>query len=374
MIMMTSGKSFRGVGRVRVVVWLVVVVGALAGLGGTGWSAPAELGQAVATPPPNGLKPATSAKWKQVLARACQEGSVTLYTNLQPGLMGVLADDFAKKFRCIKLNWTRIISAQMIPKVQQEQAIRASNGADVVTTEIFPFFDSLVQGSGSVVAPIGPNAKLWPAKYVRAKAYVQMVSEPFVMIYNKNLVSAPASYKTLLEPALRGKIATTAVLNTTSIVSWYQFLDRRYGPNYLEQFAANRPRVLGGTGAIAQAVAAGDSSYGAFSTPSTVQPLIQAGAPIGIVLPKPAAVGNGIYEAILRWGRHPNAAQVLVNYLMSRPTQTLWAKTLGAGLVGSPLRVPGSVDPASIQKVSQFVSQAQVDAFSSQFNRLFTGG
>ena len=79
--------------------------------------------------------------------------------------------------------------------------------------------------------------------------------------------------------------------------------------------------------------------------PSATLPLIAQGAPLKLVIPSPA-FGFQYSGGILSWSKRPNAAQVFMNYVMSRAGQTAW---VGSGEAASALpNIPNSSDANTI--------------------------
>jgi iron(III) transport system substrate-binding protein len=84
----------------------------------------------------------------------------------------------------------------------------------------------------------------------------------------------------------------------------------------------------------------------AFATTAIPLNLIAQGAPLKIVIPKPSQ-GIRYGAGVVAWSKRPNAALVLMDYLMSVRGQTV---INGKGESASPLEgIPGSLDASSIQ-------------------------
>lgn len=129
------------------------------------------------------------------------------------------------------------------------------------------------------------------------------------------------------------------------MTKWYDWLGEMLGPDFLTKFAAQEPRFFPGATANAQAAAAAEAWITAFTNPTTVLPLIEQGAPLRMVVPNPS-FGIAYTGAILGWSKRQNAAQVLMDYLMSSRGQSVWS---GGGQAASPLPgIAGSLDPSSV--------------------------
>jgi iron(III) transport system substrate-binding protein len=287
---------------------------------------------------------AQTPSWPSVLEAARKEGSVTLYTQQVPPLVERLKVDFAKAYPQITLEVARISGTTVISKLDQERQGGLDGGDVVVTVEIVWLEDRAKEGN--LRKPVGPSAQAWPAKYLLRDAIPVLALEPLVMAYNTNVVKIPITgYQDLLRPELKGKIGTTEV-QAISIVAWYEWLDKTQGSNFLSRLAAQDPRVYTGAVPNAQATASGEIAATAFSVPTVVSPLIERGAPMKMVIPQPA-LGIRYAGGIIAGTKRPNAAQVLVDYLMSPRAQAVWHSR---GDSASPLpNIPGSPDANSIQ-------------------------
>ena len=133
---------------------------------------------------------------------------------------------------------------------------------------------------------------------------------------------ADVRYQDLLAPEFKGRIATTELAATT-LVAWYTWLEETEGEGFLEQLAAQNPRLYVGAVPLGQAVASGEVIASAFGVPTATQPLIDEGAPLAYSVPDPG-LGIRYGMAALGWSQRPNAALVLVDWIMSSEGQQAW--------------------------------------------------
>jgi iron(III) transport system substrate-binding protein len=287
---------------------------------------------------------AYSQSWPAVLDAARKEGSVMLYTQQVPPLVERIKADFAKAYPGITLETTRFAGTTVISKLDQERQGGMDGGDVVVTVEILWLEERVKEGN--LRKPAGPAAQAWPSRYLLRDTIPVLALEPLVMAYNTNVVKAPMTgYQDLLRPELKGRIGTTEV-QAISIVAWYEWLEKTQGGDFLARLAAQAPRIYTGAVPNAQSTASGEIAATAFSVPTVVMPLIEKGAPMKMVIPKPA-LGIRYAGAIIGGTKRPNAAQVLLDYLMSPRGQGVWH---GSGDSASPLpNIPGSPDVNSIQ-------------------------
>lgn len=307
------------------------------------------------------------ADWANIVASAKKEGKVAIYVHTVPGVNERLRADFAKAHPDIQLELNRVIGVALIAKVEEERKSGA-DGADVVVLTEPAWLEGLAK-TGSLKAPAGPAAVAWPSSFVLSNAVTMLALEPFAMAYNSNLVKTPLTgYADLLKPEYKGKFGTTEPVGSP-LVAWYDWLDRTQGGDYVAKLAAQAPRLYIGSPPLVQATASGEILVTAFTIPSAAMPLMATGAPLKIVVPKPA-FAYSLNGGVLAWAKRPNAALVLMDYLMSPRGQAVWN---GFGESASPLpNVPGSLDARSMQLFDSVKYNASVVApYTAKWNAQF---
>jgi len=218
------------------------------------------------------------------------------------------------------------------------------DGADAfLSTEVGWFAERAKEGK--LLKATGPAAKGYTARFLPDGTYAIVGSEPFVFIYNKNLVpNPPRTYADLLKPEFKGKLATTEIASSV-IVAWYDWIEKTQGADYLTKLKAQNVRLYNGSTPLAQSVASGEVAVSAFGVPTAITPVIDQGAPVGYIVPTPG-MGNLYAVAALGWSKRPNGAMLLTDYIMSAEGQTLWH---GRGESASPLpNIQGAVPLSSI--------------------------
>ena len=307
------------------------------------------------------------AEWAKTLAAARKEGKVVFYTAQPTGSLARLVDGFKKAHPDIAMESTRGPSAQLFPRVQQELASGADGGDVWITTELLWLIDRAREKK--LLRPAGPASTGWPAQFLVDGTVLLAGREPFVIPYNKNLVpNPPRGYADLLRPEFRGRVGTSELAATT-VVAFYDWLEKTQGGDFLEKLRAQNPKLYLGGVPIAQAVASGEVSVGVFGQPTATQPLMDKGAPIGYIVPNPG-LGVEYIGAAFGWSRRPNAALVLLDYLMSAEGQTAWH---GTGETASPRPgIPGSLAISSITPWDPHAYPADVaNRYRERWTRMF---
>jgi iron(III) transport system substrate-binding protein len=173
----------------------------------------------------------------------------------------------------------------------------------------------------------------------------------------------------LLTPTFaNGKVGVFNPSISPSAVDWYHWAEKTYGGNFLTRLAAQHPKIYLGTGAINQAIESGEI-LGAPMAAGTALADKANGAPIDYKIPNKGKGWNAPYYAmILKQAPHPAAAQLLVNYMISREGQAVL--NAGYGAIYANIRGTYYATPNNV-KLST-LTPAKIASFQERWNALFT--
>ena len=266
---------------------------------------------------------AQSPQWAQIVEAAKKEGAVSIYSG--QGLIQL--NDLATRVKNdlgITVQVVRAADAELTARVNAERDAGKAI-ADV-------FVDTNLAGikarskEGHVVAPVGPafDAADYDKKArVPEGTYFECNATVLTFSWNKELLpKGIKDYPDLIDPSLMGKIGVPGLV-APAYFDFYQFLEEQYGAEFITKLGALKPRAYPGALPMGQAVVSGEIAA-ALST----QPLIDEiakGAPVGWGL-APKAWGARFYGQILKVAPHPNAAQVLADYMVTRSGQEALAR------------------------------------------------
>lgn len=273
---------------------------------------------------------ASSDAWQKVVEAAKKEGSVTIYTGGGLEQMNDLAARFKKEYG-ITVQVVRAVASELQPKIDTEHDTGRGIADIYVSTDVPVITDR--NAKKYMVAPIGPafdnpayNRKL----RVPEGTYFEVSAAVLTFSWNKELYpKGIKDYPDLLDPALKGKIGV-AMISVMAQADFYLYLEEKYGADFTRKLADMNPRLYPGALPMAQAVVSGEIAA-AVST----QPLIdeiKKGAPVGWGLAPNGAWGAHFYGQIMRVAPHPNAAQVLANFMVTQPGQEAIARLAASSL------------------------------------------
>jgi iron(III) transport system substrate-binding protein len=169
-----------------------------------------------------------------------------------------------------------------------------------------------------------------------------------------------------LDPSLAGGKIGVVGPDTASKVGFYMFLNEHYGDDYVEKLAAQDPQIYDRAPSMSAALTSGEIAAATFVEPLTTQ---QAdGAPVEWGLGA-RPWGVAFYGMVLRSAPHPNAAQLLADFLITESGQEAFARG-GASVLPD---VPGTVTTMSetaLLDLGELTTEVLQD-FSAEWDEMF---
>ncbi|GAB2928843.1 extracellular solute-binding protein [Rhodococcus aerolatus] len=299
------GRTTAGLRAATVAVAVALAAAACGGGDSSSASAPPSLAEAA---------PVTPA-FQAVIDAAKREGSVTIYSSQGADLLG----DLGKKFEAaygIPVTVNRDVDANLEAKLDAESTSNQPT-ADVVALADGAYVAKRGQ-AGAWAQPAGPNfdvAAYDKAKNLDADGSFISSAAMYVMGWNtQNLPGGITSYQDLLKPELQGHVGIVDPAVSTAVVDFYDYVGQTAGPSFLTELAAQKPQIFAGALPAGQALTSGQI-WAAIA----VQPLVDEkadGAPVDFLVPRPAW-GAPFHTGVLAAAPHPNAAQLLADFMVS---------------------------------------------------------
>ena len=149
-------------------------------------------------------------------------------------------------------------------------------------------------------------------------------------LINTNLVKAgeePKSYRELLEPKWRGKLVVSSPVNAPGFNRLYALKDALgLDDDYFRKLAKNDLIVVATDKDAVDMVIRGEASVSPMIL-SIASPAAAKGAPVKVVLPMEGVVATmGNTWSLIKNPAHPNAARVLLNWLLSAEGQKVYSE------------------------------------------------
>lgn len=312
------------------------------------------------------LGPTGDAAWQDVVDKAKQEGSVTFYSAQNTAQNEEVARRFQDAYG-ITVNVVRDVEANLQSKLAAESAT-GNVVADVVSQTGVAWAEDQ-SAAGRLAVPTGPAFDV--PEYDRATNFLDdqsFVTAAAIVAYGWNIDRTPdglTGIGSFLEPELAGGKVGIQEPVSASQVDFYMYLEDNYGPNFLERLAAQQPRIYPGILPIGQALTSGEVAAG-FS--GALSDEVADGAPVDFGVPE-KLWGARFYTSVLAAAPHPNAAQLLANFLVTPAGQTAYTRKTASVLPDIEGAV-ATVDRVAPQDLSKLTPDA-VDAYRARWKSLF---
>lgn len=271
-------------------------------------------------------------------AAATLEGSVVIYGTIEEAVVKPLIDDFEQRYPGVRVHYEDIISTRIYDRFLHEA--RSGGHADVVWSSAMDLQIKLVNDGHAQTHRSAETAALPEWAVWRNEAFGTSF-EPIAIAYNRKLLPAdavPATHADLLRllaqrpDYLRGRLATyepsgsglgfmlhTQDVLANPVVFW----------RLADALGRNGVSTLSSTSAMLDRIASGDALIG-YNVLGSYALLRAASDPaIGVVLPRDYTLVLSRVAFIARTARHPNAARLWLDYLLSRRGQQLLAQNPG---------------------------------------------
>jgi iron(III) transport system substrate-binding protein len=266
---------------------------------------------------------------QMLIEGARKEGQVILYSAMIVNqMLRPLSAGFMKKYPFIRMTYYRADSDELLAKLSAEA--RANN----MVADVFEG-----SGGGEIAVEAGftqsfetPALDVYPRVYIDPKGHLAPTRlSYFSLAYNTRQVAAdrvPKTYADLLHPQWRGKMAWPYA-NTgrhlfiiNLLLAWGEDKAQSYLQKLADQRIVNF--ASGSARTLVDRVIAGE--YPLALNIYAHHPIISAGkgAPVNSQLMDPVPSASGSLT-ILKGARHPHAALLLTDFILSREGQKIMA-------------------------------------------------
>lgn len=312
--------------------------------------------------------PAEGGDWEAVVEAAAEEGEVTIYSGQGLDQLNELASRFEAEYPDINMEVVRGVESDLAPRVEAENQT-GSGIADIFVSASEPWVQAHAEMEW-YIEPIGPNFS--ESEYEAAELLHEggaFETNAAILTFGWNTERHPdglEDYPDLLNPDLEGNIGVPEP-TAPSFVDFYLYLEEHYGEDFLADLADQEPRIYPSALPMAEALSAGEIAAATF-----VQVLSdekEAGAPVDSGLAPEEVWGARFFTMILETAPHPNAAQVLADFIITREGQEAIARKNASALPD----VPGAVafiGDVRRQDLEQLTPEAVAD-FQAEWNSLF---
>ena len=266
----------------------------------------------------------------KIVEAAKKEGKLVAYVSMLTENATALLAEFKKKYPFIDTSLYRANTQKLLPKIQLE-ARTQQHQADVISAT-FTIWNELTRGK-LIMKYDSPERSKFPADLKDAEGYWNILHLGVQgMAYNTKLVPpdiAPKNYEDLLHPRWRPKQIAMDYRDSSWMAVMLEIMGEAEGIAFMKKLAAKDLYMRENKNLLTQLLAAGEFPVLANTYLETFAKIQKAGAPIEWVAGRNPIPASTHLLGIYAHARHPNAAKLFVDFLLSREGQSLTANVIG---------------------------------------------
>lgn len=296
-------------------------------------SSPSATNQAQSpTPALSRVQAVSSVNDEATLYKAAkQEGKLVYYTVFfNQNVVNEISAAFTKKYPGVQFEGTRKVAGTLFQQLTQEMQAGVRNCDVFATTDIGQMMQLNQQEKLLPYEPAGKEnmraefRNLNPQNFYQTGALI-----PIIIGYNTQKLKpeeAPKSWKDLLNPQFKDKIATGSGVSSGQVGTWALAMEQKFSwDNYFPQFNELNPKLGRSINDAVTDIVSGERALGIVTLGQTLTAKAK-GNPVDVVYPAEGAVVLVGPVGILKDAPHPNAAKLFMNFLMSKEYSQLVAK------------------------------------------------
>ena len=268
--------------------------------------------------------------------------TLNLYTGYPEANEKTFIEAFTKDTG-IKVNMVRLQPNRLSERVLSEQGAGVLS-ADVVRISDYRLADGFSK-AGVWRSYTVPGSEKFDEAVINSGDFTRTHNAAYSFGYNSQLVKdedAPKSWADLIDPKWAGKIGIVQGNSGGGVAALNRFMETQLGGDYFSKYAALKPKIYEGVGPQQTALARGEISVGTIA-PATVNVSVATEkAPLKVIVPEEGIVTFDYYLGATAKGSNPEAADVFMNYNMSKRGQQVFAD-LGDYAVNPEIAPPTAV-------------------------------
>lgn len=282
-----------------------------------------------------------SSEWDRLATEAKREGRIYLYSVANGDLRINLIKAMKEKFS-LEMDIVTGRAAELTAKLVNERkagiyfADVYIGGAGSIVNDLIPL--GLFDDFPRILLPEVLEPDSWWNKQItyvdKGKRSVAMVANPSPALYfNTGIVKTGEinSYRDLLNPKWKGKILINDPVTPGSAQFWFAIASNIMGVDYMRQLANMNPTVIRDQRLQVEWLAQGKFPIAIAAQTTTVTQFKKAGANLDQFTPiegthLTSSSGN---IAMISNAPHPKAAQLFLNWMLTREAQTIYSRTTG---------------------------------------------
>ena len=302
-----------------------------------------------------------SAREQELYVLAKKEGEVTWYQAHSDDVTAqALGRNFETLYPGIKATVVRTTSQVAFQRVSQEIKAGAMQVDVLGTSDIGHFVSLKEKGHLEKYVPENAAKLLGVYKDFDPDGTFFVTSSGMIAIgYNTTRLTeaeAPKSWRELADPKWKDKISLGHPGFSGYVGTWVVMMRKLYGWQFFEQLAKNNPQVGRYINDTVTMLNAGERLVSAGPVGTTMASA-QKGNPLAMIYPSDGAVLIFGPSAIMKGVKHPNAARLFMEYLLSAEASQIWVDHFLESLRPEIAPAPGTKSAKDVKTIRPTVEE-----------------
>jgi iron(III) transport system substrate-binding protein len=305
--------------------------------------------------------PAAAQSEAELYEAAKKEGEVTWYVaHYSAENAEAVGAAFTQKYPGVKVNVVRSTAQVAMQRLMQDLQNNAANCDVFSSTDVGHYVQLKKDKRFLKYAPKAASTTFKEFQGLDPDGFYYTTSAGMVLItYNKELVKpedAPKNWPDLLDPKWKGKVSVGHPAFSGYVGTWVVTMRKLYGWDYFKKLEKNQPQIgrsINDTVTMLQAkeraVAAGPDA--------TTAKAASRGAPLELVYPTDGALLMISPSAIMANAPHPNAAKLLMEFLLGPEHSKIAVEYYGLSLHESVKGQPNMKSAGEVKTIRPTVEE-----------------
>jgi iron(III) transport system substrate-binding protein len=307
--------------------------------------------------------PAMTPHEKELYEAAKKEGGeLTWYTAHTDDITAQLVGrSFEQFYPGLKVNVLRTTAQVAYQRITQEIKASAIQCDVLSSTDLGHYVELKAKNAFEKYVPDNSSKVLDIYKGYDPDGYYHVTSAGMIGIgYNTAKVKAadaPKNWTDLLDPKWKDNIALGHPGFSGYVGTWALTLRNQYGWEFFEKLAKNNPRVGRSINDTVTMLNAGESAIAGSGPVGTLLDSLKKGNPLAMIYPTDGTVLIIAPSSIMKGARHPSAARLFMEFLMSERVSQIWVEHHNESMRPEVSAVAGAVSAKDLKIIRPTVAE-----------------
>lgn len=249
------------------------------------------------------------------------KGTLMIYTSIYPDIIESVKPALAKAFPNLDIQWFQGGTEKVVTKISGEAAANKVQADLLMVAD--PSYYLTLKDKNLLLKYDAPNRKDVKVNKDDEGYWTGVRISNMVIAYNTSKVSeadAPKSWKDLLDPKWKGRIAMPSPLLSGTAYVAAGALSDKYGWDYFQALKENGLKVEEGNSAIQNKLITGEY-LAVVILEENILKMAAKGEPVKVIYPEDGTIVIPSPVAIMNTSQNKEAAQAVLNWWLSKEGQ-----------------------------------------------------